>query len=217
MENDILLFAFQALVLIFSVIIHEISHGYVAERLGDSTARLAGRLTLNPLKHIDLFGSILLPLILFFTGSKILIGWAKPVPYNPAALKKDYRFGPLKVALAGPASNLLVLVVVGGLARLGFGFLDTTLISLLAFIAYLNALLAVFNLIPIPPLDGSKILPLLFPKIGLSLERLGFFGIIIVFVLLFYFFNVIQAMAAKLMILVAGPSVFLALLQFFGG
>ncbi|MEK7076964.1 MAG: site-2 protease family protein, partial [Patescibacteria group bacterium] len=100
------IFIFQLLVLVFSVMIHEISHGYMAERLGDPTARLAGRLTLNPLKHLDPFGSVLLPFLLYYFGSPVLLGWAKPVPYNPYNLHKDYQHGPLKVALAGPLSNI---------------------------------------------------------------------------------------------------------------
>lgn len=211
------LIIFQFIVLIFSVIIHEIAHGFMAEKLGDDTARLAGRLTLNPLRHIDPFGSILLPLVLFFTHSPIMIGWAKPVPFNPYALKKDYRYGPLKVALAGPLSNVLILLVVGILARLGFGFFSPEFVGLLGYIAFLNISLAVFNLIPIPPLDGSRILPLIFPKLAAQFERIGMFGILLVVVFISFFSSVIVAVASYIFILVAGQNVFFATLRLFGG
>ncbi|MEK7181090.1 MAG: site-2 protease family protein [Patescibacteria group bacterium] len=197
--------------------IHEIAHGFMAEKLGDDTAKLAGRLTLNPLRHIDLFGSILLPLVLFLTHSPIMIGWAKPVPFNPFALKKDYRYGPLKVALAGPLSNVLILLVVGILARLGFGFFSPELIGLLGYIAFLNISLAVFNLIPIPPLDGSRILPLIFPKLASQFERIGMAGILLVVVFLSFFSSVIVTIAAYIFVFVAGSNVFVTSLPYLSG
>src|SRR3989338_11694675 len=100
--NTILLFIFQLVILLFSVMIHEIAHGLAALRLGDETAKLAGRLTLNPLKHLDPVGSFLLPALLALTGSRFIIGWAKPVPYNPAFLYKNFKYGPLKVSLPLP-------------------------------------------------------------------------------------------------------------------
>lgn len=212
MEINLAFLLFQLLVLIFSVMIHEISHGYVAEKLGDQTAKLAGRLTLNPLKHIDPVGSIILPAVLFFTGANFILGWAKPVPYNPYNLKKDMKYGPLKVALAGPASNLLVLIVLGILARLGAGYLDPTFIGLMGFIAMLNISLAVFNLIPIPPLDGSKILTLFLPsRYALVIERLSFYGIFVVFGLLMFFprfFSYIFYLATLIFYSVVGGDVF---------
>ncbi len=214
---DLPLIIFQFVVLIFSVMIHEISHGFVAEKLGDSTARMAGRLTLNPLKHIDPFGSILLPLILFITHSPVVLGWAKPVPYNPYNLHKDFKYGPLKVALAGPISNLLILLILGLIARFGFAFLSPNLIALFGFIAYLNAILAIFNLVPIPPLDGSKILPLIFPKVGVHIEKLGMFGILLVFLFLFLFSGIIWKIATYLFIFISGPEVFLTMANFFSG
>ena len=196
---------FQLVVLIFSVMIHEISHGYVAERLGDPTARLAGRLTLNPLKHLDPVGSVLLPLLLFFTNSPVMLGWAKPVPYNPFNLSKDYKYGPLKVALAGPASNLLVLVIFGLGVRFMFPFLDPNLIRLFGFVALMNSLLAIFNLIPIPPLDGSKILTVFFPKALYALESFGAMGIVLVFMAVYFFSGFIFKASFVLLSLVAGP------------
>lgn len=203
---------FYLTVLIFSVMVHEISHGYAAEKLGDPTARLAGRLTLNPVRHIDPFGSIILPLIFVLTHSPIVLGWAKPVPYNPANLHKDYRYGPLKVALAGPLSNLLILVVFGLIARAGVYFLNPLLVGLFAFIAYLNVFLAVFNLVPIPPLDGSKILPLLLPpRYARVFERIGFSGILLILLFIFFFSDVVAFLAGKLFLLVAGESVYQAM------
>lgn len=208
MEFGFLFLIFQLVALIFSVMIHEISHGFVAERLGDSTARLAGRLTLNPIKHIDPVGSIILPAILFFSGSGVILGWAKPVPYNPNNLKKDMKYGPLKVALAGPASNLLVLVVLGLIARLGAGFLDPIFIGLLGFIAILNTYLAIFNLIPIPPLDGSKIFSLILPRqYSLALERFGVVGIVLVLLFAMAFSRIISYVAGFVFYFVAGGDV----------
>ena len=140
------------IVLILSVIAHEVAHGYAANSLGDPTARLAGRLTLNPLPHIDLMGSIIVPALLVFTQSPIMFGWAKPVPYNPYNLQAR-RWGETLVALAGSATNLLLAVIFGLLVRYGAGF-GAAALSLAATIAFTNLFLGLFNLIPFPPLDG---------------------------------------------------------------
>jgi len=142
-------------ILIFSIIIHEVAHGAVANYLGDPTAKYEGRLTLNPINHLDPIGSILLPLLLLFTQSPLLIAWAKPVPVNPFNLqnpKKDMA----KIAFAGPAVNLLIALFFSLLIR--FFVLSENLLSIFTFIVFINILLAIFNLMPIPPLDGSKIL-----------------------------------------------------------
>ena len=165
-------------VLIVSVIAHEISHGYMAERLGDPTARLAGRLTLNPIPHVDPFGSIFIPILLLLAKSPFLIGWAKPVPYNPNNMKNP-RSGSALVALAGPVMNILIAVAFGFLVRFGdlLG-LPFEFISIATLVVFLNLMLAVFNLIPLPPLDGSKILfallPLRFWMVQEFLERYWF-------------------------------------------
>lgn len=141
-------------VLILSIIAHEVAHGYAADSLGDPTARLAGRLTLNPIPHIDLMGSILVPALLVLSGSPIFFGWAKPVPYNPYNLKAR-RWGETLVALAGSATNILLAIIFGLIVRFGAsaGF-DATALSLAATIAFVNLFLGLFNLIPFPPLDG---------------------------------------------------------------
>lgn len=142
------------IVLILSVIVHEVAHGYAANSLGDPTARLAGRLTLNPLPHIDFMGSIIIPVLLVFTHSPILFGWANPVPYNPYNLRNQ-RWGETFVALAGSATNILLALIFGLIVRFGssVGF-DATALSLAATIAFINLFLGLFNLIPFPPLDG---------------------------------------------------------------
>ncbi|MBC8465131.1 MAG: site-2 protease family protein [Parcubacteria group bacterium] len=180
---------FGIAVLIMSVIAHEVSHGYAAALLGDPTARLAGRLSLNPVKHIDPVGSIAVPLISYMLGG-FIFGWAKPVPYNPYNLKNQ-RFGPAIVAAAGPAMNIVIAIIFGVLVRFAvpFGIANEAFYSLASLIVFINVLLALFNLIPIPPLDGSKILSAFLPSRYLSfmasLEQYSFFAVII-FILLFW-------------------------------
>jgi len=159
---------FYVVVLIMSVVVHEFAHGYAAYLLGDNTARLSGRLTLNPIKHLDLFGSIILPLILIVSKAGFVIGWAKPVPYNPNNLRNGKK-GTLIVAIAGIAANLIIAIVFGLLIRFAPSLLglpaytsDPLLINpfykIATIIVLMNLVLAIFNLIPIPPLDGSKVL-----------------------------------------------------------
>ena len=137
--------------------IHEVSHGYAADAQGDPTARLAGRLTLNPVPHIDILGSIVIPGLLLLTGSGFVIGWAKPVPFNPYNLRNQ-RWGEALVAAAGPASNILLAVIFGLLIRFSdFLSLPESFVALSAYVVLINLVLAVFNLMPFPPLDGSKI------------------------------------------------------------
>ena len=163
MQTTALFAVVEGIILIFSIVIHEVSHGYMAERLGDPTARLAGRLTLNPLVHIDPLGSVILPLLTFFTTGTVF-GWAKPVPYNPYNLRNG-KTGELMVALAGPLSNLSIAVIFSILIRIGtaYGTFGDSAIQIFAVVVIVNIALAIFNLIPIPPLDGSKILFSLLP------------------------------------------------------
>jgi len=197
---------FQIAILLFSVVIHEVSHGLMALKLGDDTAKNMGRLTLNPIPHLDMVGSILLPAVLILTGSGFVIGWAKPVPYNPFKLHKDLKYGPLKVALMGPGSNLILALIFGGLLRLGGAFLGPVLTLFFVQIVIINVLLAIFNLVPVPPLDGSKILTVLLPpKYSMAIQRVGIGGILLVFLFLFLFGNVIFSLTYSLSSLIIGP------------
>jgi Zn-dependent protease len=156
--------AFIVAVVVFSAVVHEVMHGVMADWLGDPTARYAGRLTLNPLKHLDPFGSVILPAILALTHSPVLFGWAVPVPYNPYNLRSDglfARFGEALVAAAGPLSNLALALLFGIVIRFDVmpGAND-----LLFVVVVVNTMLFLFNLIPVPPLDGSKILSAILPR-----------------------------------------------------
>jgi Zn-dependent protease len=182
-----------SLIAVFTaIVLHEVSHGYVAFRLGDPTAKQYGRLTLNPLAHIDPIGTILVPVFLVIVNSPFLIGWAKPVPINPRFFRNPLK-GMLYVALAGPAINVVLALstaIVGRLALLaispsflayGVGLganLVRAIFFLLGMFVVYNVILAVFNLIPIPPLDGSRILTYFLPlegrRVMLALERYGF-------------------------------------------
>lgn len=156
MESSILV-VFQILVVLFSIVIHEVSHGLMALSLGDTTAKNLGRLTLNPFPHLDLFGSILLPLLTFSLGG-FIFGYAKPVPYNPFNLS-DRRWGPAKVGFAGPASNIAIALVFGMALRFMPTALQATILpELFSFIVLINLVLAIFNLLPVPPLDGHWLL-----------------------------------------------------------
>jgi Zn-dependent protease len=171
-------FVLQLLILFFSVIIHEISHGYMALLKGDTTARDSGRLTLNPLPHVDTWGTIVFPLILMITGARVLFGWAKPVPINPYSLR-DPRRDLMWIAAAGPLSNIAIAVVLAILLRLGG---SGPLAQFAAYAVMINLFLAFFNLIPIPPLDGSRIVQRFLSYEAqqryLSIERYGMFIII---------------------------------------
>lgn len=191
----VLQFILMILPLIVAVVLHELAHGYVADRMGDPTARLAGRLTLNPIKHLDVFGSFLLPVVLKLTGSPIIFGYAKPVPVNFANLR-HFRKGTLWVSSAGVLTNMILAAISAALfqtivateALWGQTPLElpgVLLLQLLTYSVIINCVLAVFNLIPIPPLDGSRIVAMLLPEaLRRPYARLERFGIIIIFVLL---------------------------------
>lgn len=185
-------------ILLFSVVVHEVSHGAVANMLGDPTARLMGRLTLNPKPHIDPIGSILVPLLLMipalFGAAPVIFGWAKPVPYNPYNLRYK-RWGGAIVGMAGPASNFTIAIIFGMALRFmpqtdTPALLGVALIFMV--IVYLNLLLGIFNLVPIPPLDGSKLLfsvfPNISPQIRFFLEKNGF---IILLAFIFFGFQIL--------------------------
>jgi Zn-dependent protease len=179
---------FSIIVLILSVVIHEVSHGYAALAMGDVTAKYAGRLTLNPIKHIDPVGSILVPLIFLILPGSLMLGWAKPVPYNPYNLRNQ-RWGELVVAAAGPLSNIVLAIVFGLLIRFaGVLGLPLIFIDLALIVVIVNLVLAVFNLIPVPPLDGSKILFALLPTNSMLKVRAAFdrYGMILILLILFF-------------------------------
>lgn len=183
---------FSLIILIFSIVIHEVSHGAMANYLGDSTAKYSGRLTLNPLKHLDPIGSVILPIILILmsaiSGGGIIFGWAKPVPINPYNFR-DQKYGQAKSALAGPAANLTIALAFGFLLRFFPSFFfSLNLAPLLTYIIYINILLAVFNLLPIPPLDGSHILFTFLPRGFESLKLfLSQYGMFLLLMFIFFF------------------------------
>jgi len=186
-------YIFLILILILSIVIHEVSHGAMANHLGDPTAKYAGRLTLNPIKHLDPIGSVILPIFLVIMaklmGGGIIFGWAKPVPINPYNFR-DQKYGSAKVALAGPGANFAIALVFGLTLRF-FPQLAIIpgLVLIFSYIVYINILLAVFNLLPIPPLDGSHILFTFLPpgkeNLKIFLQRYGFF--ILIFIIFFLF------------------------------
>ena len=181
--------------LLFAVTFHEVAHGYIALRMGDNTALLAGRLTLNPIKHLDFMGSLLLPLILNLTGSPVIFGYAKPVPVNFSNFR-NYRKSTIYVASAGVLANFALAIVSGVLFQtiahfqwLWNGSIFRPLIMdfyhMLFYSVVINLVLAIFNLIPIPPLDGSKILAMFLPaSLRLYYARIERFGMIIIIFLL---------------------------------
>jgi Zn-dependent protease len=181
------------IIFLFSVVFHEVAHGWVAYSLGDSTAKRAGRLTLNPLKHLDPIGSILLPgfliLMSLMGAGGIIFGWAKPVPINPYNFK-DQKYGGAKVAIAGPLANISLALIFGlALRFLPILYILPGISFIFLYIVQINLILAIFNLIPVPPLDGSHILFTFLPRsaqnLKIFLTRYGF--LLLIFVIFFVF------------------------------
>lgn len=200
-------------IVILSIIFHEVAHGYVANWLGDPTARLQGRLTLNPVPHIDPVGSLLIPGILLLSGTPFLIGWAKPVPYNPYNLRHG-KWGEALVSGAGPATNIAIAVIFALLLRLEV-FASPLFLQVAILAIFANIALAIINLIPIPPLDGSKILRALLPyqaaaaysrleNMTYAFGPLGLIGILLL--LVFVFSEVIFGFIRLLFSLLTGIS-----------
>lgn len=176
-------FIIGIVILVFSAILHEIAHGYVADKLGDPTARLAGRLTLNPLPHIDPIMSIAVPLLLILSHSPIIFGAAKPVPVNPLMLHEGRKDVAL-VALAGPATNLIIAVI-GALVMKTLGSVFPQIVPVLTIVVFYNLALGFLNLIPVPPLDGSKFFSIIMPeRVAQQYFAMAPFGIFILFILL---------------------------------
>lgn len=189
-----------------SVVVHEVAHGYAALYFGDKTAEYAGRLTFNPLKHLDPFGSVILPLILVLTGSSFLVGWAKPVPYNPANLR-DKKWGTVWVASAGILANIAIAIFFGLIIRVSIltGIFSGSFISLASAVVVLNIVLALFNLMPIPPLDGSKIIFTLLPHRFSFIER--FFerhSLILLLIFIFFIWGFISGVIPPVYTLLTG-------------
>ncbi|MEK7649640.1 MAG: site-2 protease family protein [Patescibacteria group bacterium] len=195
---------FQVAILVMSVVIHEVSHGVAAYAQGDKTAQYAGRLTLNPIPHLDPIGSIALPLLLVATGSPFLIGWARPVPYNPYNLRNQ-QWGSAIVGAAGPLSNILLALVFGLILRFGDGALPIAFLQICGMITVVNVVLAVFNMVPIPPLDGSKVLFSFFPYYWHRYEALlEQYGFVLLLIFIFFFSGIVSTVSEFIIKLIIG-------------
>ena len=217
MSNEMVLIAFYIVILLYSIIIHEVAHGVAALFLGDPTAKYAGRITLNPLKHIDPWMTIGLPvLMLVLTNFQFAFGGAKPVPYNPYNLK-DQKLGPALVGMAGPGVNIAIALLAGICARmiaiplvakteiiynfsnwsklseLISGSMGAIFFEILIVIIFWNVLLAFFNLIPIPPLDGSKLIFSIFPAKAETIMMWEQFGFVILLIFIIVFSGPLSA------------------------
>jgi Zn-dependent protease len=200
-------FIFSIIVIIMSVVVHEVSHGYMANALGDPTAKYAGRLTLNPLKHLDPMGSVIVPILTrVLTSGQFMFGWAKPVPYNPYNLKAG-KWGPALVALAGPLSNFALALIFGLTLRSGLlaGLVPASFVQLTLQVILVNIVLGVFNLIPVSPLDGSTVifsfLPYKYNYIQKFIEQYQY---IFFFILIFFFWNLLAPIVVFLFQLMTG-------------
>lgn len=190
MEIETINNIFNIIILVFSVMIHEVAHGFAAGYFGDLTAKYEGRLTLNPIKHLDPIGSIILPFLLIASNAGFVLGWAKPVPYNPDNLR-NRRLGTIAVASAGVLTNFLLALFFGLLLRFSGNLnLSGNFFNIISLIVVINLALGIFNLVPIPPLDGSKILFELFPFTSFRIkveEILNNYGFIILLLFIIYF------------------------------
>lgn len=208
---------FSIIVIVFSAVIHEYSHGWMAYRLGDPTAKFMGRLTLNPLAHLDPVGSVLVPLFFLLTTG-YMIAWAKPVPYNPYNLK-DQKNGPALVGFAGPLSNFLIAIIFGSLIKILLASgepIDSRLVIFFGIIVLYNVLLGIFNLVPVPPLDGSKVLfhflPYSMHGIREFMER-NYFLLFAAFILFGFDLVVIPLVVISFAIITGNPNLLIIMLN----
>ena len=196
-------------VLLFSVVVHEVAHAWQALREGDTTARDLGRITLNPIPHLDFVGSLLVPLLLYFLPGDFLFGWAKPVPVNPRNYH-DYRAGDIRVSLAGIVSNLCLVVICAlALATLTAlqgtpffgGSIGVNIAAMMTYGIFINLILAYFNLMPIPPLDGSHVLHhLLPPAVGARYREMGRYGVTLLFLTVLVFPGVFSTLLSPVFV-----------------
>ena len=199
---------FGIIILLVSVVLHELAHGYAADSMGDPTARLAGRLTLNPIAHLDLVGSVIVPLMTVVFGSALfggafIFGWAKPVPFNPYNLSNK-RWGEALVAAAGPGVNIAIAFIAGLFIRFGTSI---ELVPFLAYVVLINIVLALFNLMPIPPLDGSKILFSILPYHAERIRRvLEQYGLVLVLLFVMFFWRLLYPLIDFLFALFTGQT-----------
>lgn len=206
------------LVLLASIVAHEMAHGFAADHLGDPTPRLQGRLSPNPAVHIDPIGSVVVPGLLFLSSAGFIFGWAKPVVYNPFNLR-DQRYGELKVAAAGPATNVLIALLFSALIRASEPLgLNAAFVEVATYVVFINLLLALFNLLPVPPLDGSKILPpLLPPRAAFAyrnfvqwFEQYGFLAsVLFIFLFITLLWPFFAAVVARVFMVFTGQPLFL--------
>lgn len=209
---DIITTVFYIVILLFSVIIHELAHGYTADYLGDPTPRMQGRLTLNPIPHLDMFGSIILPLLLIISGVGFVVGWAKPVQYNPFNITKNRRWAAALIAIAGPLSNIMLALIFGLVLRFAGVGLPVAATTVFSIIVLLNIVLAVFNLIPVPPLDGHHILFSFLSDTGVGGQVKAFmrrYSLILVLAVIFFVWQLLFPAVLWLFALITGsPLIF---------
>ncbi|MEK7184517.1 MAG: site-2 protease family protein [Patescibacteria group bacterium] len=199
---EIITFIFSLIILIMSVVIHELSHGYTADALGDPTPSIQGRLTLNPLKHLDFFGSFIVPVVTSMAG--FTFGWAKPIEWNPYNIKNK-RLGELLISLAGPLSNFLIALVFAIVIRIFGDMLSVSFMKISYYVIVINIALAVFNMVPIPPLDGSKVFFSLLPsKLFYIREFLERYSIVFFLIVIFFLWRFIEPIIPYIFKIIVG-------------